>query len=132
MALRPDSVTTTTDLPEAGGPDFVHLHVHSEFSLLDGLGRIPSIVARAKALGQPAIALTDHGNLHGLMDFYTTARKAGIKPIIGCEVYVAPRSMTDREPKVDDRPYHLTLLARDLDGYRNLLRLVSAASSDGF
>ncbi len=132
MARRPDSVTTTTDLPEAGGPDFVHLHVHSEFSLLDGLGRIPSIVARAKALGQPAIALTDHGNLHGLMDFYTTARKAGIKPIIGCEVYVAPRSMTDREPKVDDRPYHLTLLARDLDGYRNLLRLVSAASIDGF
>ena len=132
MALRPDSVTTTTDLPEAGGPDFVHLHVHSEFSLLDGLGRIPSIVARAKALGQPAIALTDHGNLHGLMDFYTAARKAGIKPIIGCEVYVAPRSMTDREPKVDDRPYHLTLLARDLDGYRNLLRLVSAASIDGF
>ena len=132
MTLRPDSVTTTTDLPEAGGPDFVHLHVHSEFSLLDGLGRIPSIVARAKALGQPAIALTDHGNLHGLMDFYTTARKAGIKPIIGCEVYVAPRSMTDREPKVDDRSYHLTLLARDLDGYRNLLRMVSAASIDGF
>lgn len=132
MARRPDSVTTITDLPEAGGPDFVHLHVHSEFSLLDGLGRIPSIVARAKALGQPAIALTDHGNLHGLMDFYTTARKAGLKPIIGCEVYVAPRSMTDREPKVDDRPYHLTLLARDLDGYRNLLRLVSAASIDGF
>ncbi len=132
MARRPSAAADPVAPADAAGPDFVHLHVHSEYSLLDGLGRIDGIVGRAAALGQPAIALTDHGNLHGVVEFDVAARKAGVKPIIGCEVYVAPRTMGDREPKVDDRPFHLTLLARDQEGYQNLLRLVSTASIEGF
>ena len=132
MARRPSATFEPVAPGDANGPDFVHLHVHSEYSLLDGLGRIDDIVGRAKAMGQPAIALTDHGNLHGVVEFNAAARKAGIKPIIGCEVYVAPRALTDREAKVDDKPFHLTLLARTQEGYGNLLRLVSTASTDGF
>jgi len=101
--------------------DFTHLHVHSEYSLLDGLARIPDLVANAKAHGMGAIALTDHGVMHGALDFYKTAQTAGIKPIVGCEVYCAQRKMTDRQPKLDSSPYHLTLLARDAVGYRNLI-----------
>jgi DNA polymerase-3 subunit alpha len=112
--------------------DFTHLHVHSEYSLLDGLARIPDLVANAKAHGMGAIALTDHGVMHGALDFYKTAQTAGIKPIVGCEVYCAQRKMTDRQPKLDSSPYHLTLLARDAVGYRNLIKLVSKASLDGF
>ena len=112
--------------------EFVHLHVHSEFSLLDGLARIPDLVKRAAQDKMKAIALTDHGSLYGAVDFYTEAKSAGIKPIIGCEIYVAPRSMVQREPKIDDKNYHLTLLARDETGYRNLLKLVSRAHLDGF
>ncbi|HEU5318141.1 MAG TPA: DNA polymerase III subunit alpha [Chloroflexota bacterium] len=112
--------------------EFVHLHVHSEFSLLDGLARIPDMVKRAAGTGMKALALTDHGSLYGAIDFYTEAKAAGIKPIIGCEIYVAPRAMGQREPKIDDKNYHLTLLARDQTGYRNLVKIVSRAHLDGF
>ncbi|MCL4544110.1 MAG: DNA polymerase III subunit alpha, partial [Chloroflexi bacterium] len=111
---------------------FAHLHVHSEYSLLDGLARIPDLVAEAKAQGMPALALTDHGNMHGAIEFYKTAREGGVKPIIGCEVYCAQRTMHDRQPKLDSSPYHLTLLATDETGYRNLIKLVSKANLDGF
>ena len=89
---------------------FVHLHVHSEYSLLDGACRIPNLVKKAAEMGQKAIAVTDHGVMYGAVEFYQEALKAGIKPIIGCEVYVAPRTRFDRESKLDSRPYHLVLL----------------------
>ena len=95
---------------------FVHLHVHSEYSLLDGACRIPGLVARAKELGQTAIAVTDHGVMYGAVDFYKAAKAEGIKPIIGCEVYVAPRTRFDRVHEIDDRPYHLVLLCRNETG----------------
>ena len=107
---------------------FVHLHVHSEYSLLDGACRIPGLVARAKELGQTAIAVTDHGVMYGAVDFYKAAKAEGIKPIIGCEVYVAPRTRFDRVHEIDDRPYHLVLLCRNETGYRNLSALVSRGS----
>jgi DNA polymerase-3 subunit alpha len=110
---------------------FVHLHVHSEYSLLDGLSRIDDMVERAKALGMPALALTDHGSMHGVIPFYKKAKEVGIKPIIGCEVYVAPRTRFDREGK-QDQPNHLLLLAKDLTGYRNLIKLVTAGHLEGF
>ena len=110
---------------------FVHLHVHSEFSLLDGLSRIDDLVERAKVLGMSAVALTDHGSMHGVIPFYRKAKEAGIKPIIGCEVYVAPRTRFDKAGK-QDQPNHLLLLAKDLTGYRNLLKLVSLAHLEGF
>ena len=112
---------------------FVHLHVHSEYSLLDGACRIPGLVARAKELGQTAIAVTDHGVMYGAVDFYKAAKAEGIKPIIGCEVYVAPRTRFDRVHEIDDRPYHLVLLCRNETGYRNLSALVSPrALLEGF
>ncbi len=131
------SVQTHAPAPRGGrgaprAPEFVHLHVHSEYSLLDGLARIPDLVARAKELGMPALALTDHGAMYGVIDFYSEARSAGIKPIIGSEIYVAPRSLAQREPKLDDKNYHLTLLARNETGYRNLIKIVSRAHLDGF
>ena len=111
---------------------FVHLHGHSEYSLLDGACRIKDMVKKAADLGMPALAITDHGVLYGVVDFYREARKHGIKPIIGCEVYVAPRSRFDREPRIDDNLYHLVLLCKDEQGYRNLLQLVSRAYLEGF
>ncbi|KPJ64139.1 DNA polymerase III subunit alpha [candidate division WOR-1 bacterium DG_54_3] len=111
---------------------FVHLHCHSQFSLLDGAARIPDLVRTAKELGMHSIALTDHGNMYAAINFYTAAKGAGIKPIIGCEMYVAPRSRFDKETKEDRSPYHLTVLARDLQGYRNLIKLTSLASIEGF
>ena len=111
---------------------FAHLHVHSEYSLLDGLGRIEQIVERVRELGMRSIALTDHGVLHGAIDFYVAAKDAGLRPIIGCEVYVAPGSRMDRRPKIDASPYHLVLLARDEVGYRNLVQLVTRAHLEGF
>ncbi|MEA3493161.1 MAG: DNA polymerase III subunit alpha [Candidatus Margulisiibacteriota bacterium] len=111
---------------------FVHLHCHSQFSLLDGAGRIPNLIETAKKEGMPALALTDHGAMYGTIKFYQAAKAAGIKPIIGCEVYVAPRSRFNKETKEDRSPYHLTVLARDQQGYRNLMRLVSLASIEGF
>ncbi|RDV82097.1 DNA polymerase III subunit alpha [Ammonifex thiophilus] len=112
--------------------DFVHLHLHTEYSLLDGAARIKDVVKRAKELGQSALAITDHGVMYGVVDFYKACQEVSIKPILGCEVYVAPRSMTDRTPKVDDNPYHLVLLAENEEGYRNLIELVSRAFLEGF
>ncbi len=114
------------------GQKFVHLHNHSEYSLLDGACRIKDMVARAVELGMPAIAITDHGVLYGVIDFYREARKQGIKPIIGCEVYVAPRSRLDKEPRRDDNQYHLVLLCKNKEGYQNLVQLVSRSYIEGF
>lgn len=111
---------------------FVHLHVHTEYSLLDGAARIKKAVARAKELGMPSLAITDHGAMFGVVEFYKTCQSAGIKPVLGCEVYVAPRTMDDRTPRVDDHPYHLVLLAENEEGYRNLLELVSLGFTRGF
>ncbi len=112
--------------------DFTHLHVHSEFSLLDGLGRITDLVDEAERLGFDSLALTDHGALYGAVAFYQAAKAKGIKPIIGVETYVARRSMRDKEGKADSQPYHLTLLAKNLVGYRNLCRLMTDAHLDGY
>ncbi len=111
---------------------FVHLHVHSHYSLLDGLGKISELVARAKELGMDALALTDHGAMYGIIEFYEECQKQGIKPILGMEAYVAPRGMQDKAARVDDRAYHVTLLAENLVGYKNLIALTSAAYLDGF
>ncbi len=111
---------------------FVHLHVHSEYSLLDGAARIKRAVARAAGMGMPALAITDHGAMHGVVEFYKTCNNAGIKPILGCEVYVAPRSMSDRTPRIDDNLGHLVLLAENEEGYQNLLDLVSQGFTRGF
>ncbi|HAG10914.1 MAG TPA: DNA polymerase III subunit alpha [Desulfotomaculum sp.] len=111
---------------------FVHLHVHTEYSLLDGAARIKKVAAAARELNMPALAITDHGVMFGVVDFYKACIAEGIKPILGCEVYVAPRTAKDRIPHVDDRNYHLTLLAENEEGYRNLLRLVSLGFTEGF
>ena len=113
---------------------FVHLHCHSEYSLLDGANRIGDLIARAQELEQPALAITDHGNLHGAWDFQEKAKKAGIKPIIGMEAYVAPGDRRERSrPRTGGKPYyHLVLLARDAVGYRNLVKLSSLAYTEGF
>ena len=112
--------------------DFVHLHVHSEYSLLDGACRIPQLVERAKELGQEAVAITDHGVMYGVIDFYKAAKEAGVKPIIGCEVYVAPRRMTDKTYELDSEPAHMVLLCKNETGYRNLIDMVSQAFIKGF
>ena len=111
---------------------FVHLHVHTEYSLLDGACRIAGMMDRVKELGQSAIAITDHGVMYGCIDFYKAAKAAGIKPIIGCEVYVARRLMSDRVHGIDNDPYHLVLLCKDRKGYENLCLLVSEAFTNGF
>ncbi|MCX7657200.1 MAG: DNA polymerase III subunit alpha, partial [Oscillospiraceae bacterium] len=111
---------------------FVHLHVHSEYSLLDGACRIKQLVGKVKELGQTAAAITDHGSMYGVIDFYNEALKQKIKPIIGCEVYVAPRSRFDKEHKADGNPYHLVLLCKDNEGYQNLIKLVSIGHIEGF
>ncbi|MBQ8732255.1 MAG: DNA polymerase III subunit alpha [Oscillospiraceae bacterium] len=111
---------------------FVHLHLHSEYSLLDGACRINQLVEEVAAQGQPAVAITDHGVMFGAIDFYKAANKAGIKPIIGCEVYVAPRTRFDKTPRVDTSPYHLVLLCENNTGYRNLIKLVSQSYTEGF
>ena len=114
--------------------DFVHLHVHSEYSLLDGAAQLEKLVAKAKELKFPAIALTDHGNLFGAIDFYQAAQKGGIKPIVGCELYVAPRGRKERggEDGGYEGANHLTVLVRNLTGYKNLIKLVSKAYLEGF
>ncbi len=117
------------NLPE---PSFVHLHTHSEYSLLDGASRVPELVAAAKAAGQEALAITDHGSLYGVVPFYKACREAGVKPIIGCETYVAQRSLHDKESRLDRDPHHLVLLAQDQTGYQNLLKLISTAHLEGF
>ena len=111
---------------------FTHLHVHTEYSLLDGACRISELPQRAKELGQTALAITDHGSMYGAIAFYKSCVKAGIKPIIGCEVYVAPGSRFDREPGGGGRAYHLVLLCKDETGYKNLCYMVSAGYTEGF
>lgn len=113
-------------------PDFVHLHVHSEYSLLDGANRIKDLPVRAKELGMKSIAITDHGVMYGVIDFYKACKKEGIKPIIGCEVYVAPRSRFDKEGQVDKEYNHLILLAKNNQGYKNLSKLVSIGFTEGY
>ena len=111
---------------------FVHLHVHTEYSLLDGACSIPKLVQRAKDLGQTSLAITDHGVMYGVVDFYKAAKAAGIKPIIGCEVYVAPRTRQDKVYKLDSANYHLILLCKNKTGYENLIKLVSEGHISGF
>ncbi len=110
---------------------FTHLHVHTEYSMLDGISRIPELVARTGELGMDALAITDHGTFYGVVDFYSACRDADIKPIIGCEVYVAHNSRHDKNPS-ERSPAHLVLLARDNTGYRNLMQLVTKAHVEGF
>ena len=111
---------------------FVHLHTHTAYSLLDGEGTIPKLIERAKELGQTAMAITDHGNMYGVIDFYECAKQNGIKPIIGCEVYVAARSRFDKVHELDSQSCHLILLAENDVGYHNLMKLVSAGFIEGF
>ena len=98
---------------------FTHLHVHTEYSLLDGACRIDKLMKRVRDLGQDAVAITDHGAMYGVIDFYRAAKAAGVKPIIGCEVYVAPRSRHDRVHGIDNESYHLVLLCENMTGYQN-------------
>ena len=112
--------------------DFVHLHVHSEYSLLDGACKVKDLVTQAKEMNFPAIAVTDHGVMYGVVDFYKEAKKQGIKPIIGCEVYVAPRSRADKVHGIDSNNFHLILLCKNKIGYDNLIKMVSQAWTEGF
>jgi len=129
MSTEPKNTPTKKD--QSG---FVHLHVHTEFSLLDGAIRINRMLEKATGLGMEAVAITDHGNMFGAVEFYSQAVKVGIKPIIGCEVYMAPGSRKDRSPSPDGQPnaYHLVLLVMDETGYRNLSRLVTLGNLEGF
>lgn len=112
--------------------DFAHLHVHSEYSLLDGLSKIPKLITSAKIMGMKHLAITDHGSLYGAIKFYQEAKKEGINPVIGCEMYIAPRSHKDKETGKDTDYFHLTVLAQDYEGYRNLMKLVTISHLDGF
>ena len=112
---------------------FTHLHVHTEYSLLDGSSKIRELTARAKELGMDSMAITDHGVMYGVIDFYRAAREVGIKPILGCEVYVAPGSRFDRENGAgEDRYYHLILLAENNTGYKNLMKIVTRGFTEGY
>lgn len=112
--------------------NFIHLHVHSEYSLLDGACRLSELIDRAVELGQSSVAVTDHGCMYAAVDFYNMAHEKGVKPIIGCEVYVARRTMSDKNDKLDRKPYHLVLLCENNEGYQNLIKLVSIGYIDGF
>ena len=109
---------------------FVHLHTHSHYSLLDGLAKIDDLVGRTKELGMDSIALTDHGVLYGAIEFYKKAKKAGIRPILGVEAYMAPKGRRDKEP--GERYYNLVLLCENLTGWKNLIKLVSIANLEGY
>jgi DNA polymerase-3 subunit alpha len=111
---------------------FAHLHVHTEYSLLDGFSNIKKLVTRTKELGMPAVAITDHGTMYGVIDFYHAALDAGVKPIIGLEAYMAPRRMQDRDARLDKTASHLLLLAENDTGYHNLLKIASASQLEGF
>ena len=111
---------------------FVHLHVHSEYSLLDGSSRVKKLPKKAKELGMNSIALTDHGVMFGIIDFYKACKEEGVKPILGCEIYVAPRNLTQKEGKQDAANYHLILLSKKKEGYKNLMKIDSLAYVDGF
>lgn len=112
--------------------EFVHLHVHSDYSLLDGLCKVEDLTRAAAEQGMPALALTDHGVMFGTLHFYHAARKVGIKPIIGCEMYISPRRMTQKDARLDNKPSHLILLAENQDGYHNLMQIATAAQLEGF
>ena len=114
------------------GDQFVHLHLHSEYSLLDGACRIKQLIQRVKQLGQDSVAITDHGVMYGAIDFYKEAKANGIHPIIGCEVYVAPRTRFDKVSGLDTSPYHLVLLCENETGYQNLIKMVSRSFTEGF
>ncbi len=118
-------------MSSASVPDFVHLHNHSHYSLLDGLQKIGGMLDRVEELGMTSVALTDHGTLSGAIEFYKEAKKRDIKPIIGVEAYVAPRGHLDKAGRQDANPYHLILLAYNNVGYHNLMKLVSIAQLDG-
>ena len=111
---------------------FTHLHLHTEYSLLDGMSRISELPAYVKELGMDSCAITDHGAMFGVIDFYKACKKAGIKPIIGCEVYTAARTLYDKDPDKDRNSGHLILLAKDQQGYSNLVKIVSKSYVDGF
>ena len=111
---------------------YVNLHEHTEFSLLDGAARIKDLVSRAKELGMDSLAITDHGNMFGVIKFYKECKKQGIKPIIGCEVYTAERNKEDKDASKDKAIGHLILLCKNETGYKNLLKIVSDAYTDGF
>ena len=112
--------------------DFVHLHLHTEYSLLDGCTRIDRLMDAVIERGQKSVAITDHGVMYGALDFYKAAKKKGVKPIIGCEVYVAPRSRFDKQKGIDNDYSHLVLLCENNEGYQNLIKLVSKGFTDGF
>jgi DNA polymerase-3 subunit alpha len=120
------------DISNKNKNKFVHLHVHSHYSLLDGMGRIPDYLDKAKELGMEALAITDHGTMYGVIEFYKEAKKRDIKPIIGCECYIAPRKLTDKAAKIDIKPFHVVLLAKNNKGYKNLLKLTSIAHLEGY
>ena len=111
---------------------FTHLHLHTEYSLLDGAARIDGVVKHAKELGMDSLAITDHGNMFGVIDFYKECKKQGIKPLIGCEIYMAVRSMKDKDPDLDRYQNHLVLIAENNDGYRNLIKIVSEGYINGY
>ena len=112
--------------------DFIHLHLHTQYSLLDGACRIPELLQLANQYNMDCLAITDHGNMFGAIEFYTEAQKAGIKPIVGCETYVAPKGRLEKVSSIDDASHHLILLARDETGYQNLMKLISLAYLEGF
>lgn len=111
---------------------FVHLHVHTEYSLLDGLSKIPKLVSQAKIMGMQDLAMTDHGSMYGAVKFYKECKAEGINPILGCEMYIAKRSLKDKEVGIDSEYFHLTVLAQDEEGYRNLMKLVTISHLEGF
>src|ERR1700730_486399 len=111
---------------------FVHLHCHSHYSLLDGANRLPALVVHAKQHGMNAIALTDHGNLYGAIEFYRECTAAGLNPIVGYEAYVAPNKLNERQARRREAGFHLTILAKDLTGFRNLVKMASVAFLQGY
>ncbi len=133
MAATTTSPAKTNKVKKQGSPtSFVHLHNHSHYSVLDGLQKVPEMLDRVEELGMNAVALTDHGTMSGIIEFYQAATARAIKPVIGMETYVARRAHTDKLGKEDANPFHLILLAQNNQGYENLMRLASIASLKGF